>query len=238
MITTDIDSKTKVNSLWPDIKIVVISVDKSMHGAQKYSHAGYVRLVIRRTQILMALLENDIETFMFEVDCLWIRNSVPLLHSHAGQYDIVFNGVSNRGQTINGGFLYLFPTQPTKDVFVELNKMLLRLDLKLQKLPPGKPISEGENDQVYLSKLVFKKFAGIKIKIFSMAEFGDGKWYSLSQKVKNKSNPYLINFNWIIGNSNKIARAKKWGHWFIKEDNSCDTEQVSKIVDNWAAEHK
>lgn len=71
-----------------------------------------------------------------------------------------------------------------------------------------------------------------------MAEFADGKWYSLSQKVKDKSNPYLINFNWIIGNSNKIARAKKWGHWFIKEDNSCDAEQVSKIVDNWAAEHK
>jgi hypothetical protein len=117
-----------------NFKIVVISVDKSMHGAQKYSHAGYVRLVIRRTQILMALLENDIETFMFEVDCLWIRNSVPLLHSHAGQYDIVFNGVSNAGQRISGGFLYLFPTQPTKDVFVELNKMLLILDLKLQKL--------------------------------------------------------------------------------------------------------
>jgi hypothetical protein len=67
----------------------------------------------------------------------------------------------------------------------------LSLDLKLQKLPPGKPISERENDQVYLSKLVFKKFAEIKIKIFSMAEFADGKWYSLSQKVKDKSNPNL-----------------------------------------------
>jgi hypothetical protein len=49
LITTDIDSKTKVNSFWPDIKIVVISVDKSMHGAQKYSHA----LILQKRLLLV-----------------------------------------------------------------------------------------------------------------------------------------------------------------------------------------
>lgn len=230
MITTDSNTKEKITFHWPDINVAVISVDKSLHGAQTYSQAGYIRLVIRRTQILLALLDNNIETFMFEVDCLWINNSVPLLHSHNGEYDMVFHGISGKAEKINGGFLYLFPTAPTKSVFKALNMILLRMDKKLQELPPGQCISERENDQEFLSKLVYMQYAGAKSKVFPLTTFGDGKWYSLPEVDRQSYKPYLINFNWIVGNKNKILRAKEWGHWFIKEDGMCDNDRVLKTL--------
>lgn len=229
LITTDTESKEKLNKLWPNVKVVAIRSETSSSGDQVYSHAGYVRLMIRRTQILLALLQNNIEIFLFEVDCLWVRNPVPVLSKNVN-YDILVNPVSNRPRIIAGGFIYMFPTQPTKLLWNELNNKLLQLEKKIKSLPPGRPISEGENDQIYLSGLVAKKFGGVKPKVLPLEEYADGKWYSWTKEKRKSSNPYVINNNWALGNKNKISRAKEWGHWFIKEDNSCDNEQVKKII--------
>ena len=229
LITTDTESKDKLNKLWPNVKVVSIRSEKSTSGDQVYSHAGYVRLMIRRTQILLALLQNNIEIFLFEVDCLWIRNPVPVLSKNVN-YDILVNPVSNRPGIIAGGFIYMFPTKPTKIIWNELNNRLLQLEKKIKSLPPGRSISEGENDQMYLSGLVAKKIGGVKPKVLPLEEYADGKWYSWTIQKRKSSNPYVINNNWALGNKNKISRAKEWGHWFIREDNSCDNEQVKKII--------
>lgn len=228
IITADTESKEKLNKLWPEVKTVTIS-SLSSKGDQIYSHAGYVRLMIRRTEVLLKILQNNIEIFLFEVDCLWLRNPVPVLKENKG-YDILVNPVGSRTGVYAGGFIYLFPTEATKYLWNELNTMLQKLENRIRLLPPGRPISEGENDQVYFSNLVKKKVHGLKPKVLPVIEYADGTWYNFPEEKRKAMKPYVINNNWVKGNENKIARAKKWGHWFIKEDNSCDMIQVKNIV--------
>ncbi|CAG2246998.1 unnamed protein product [Mytilus edulis] len=228
-ITTDEESKDQLNKLWPKINVVAISGMSAVSTDQSYSHAGYIRLLIRRTQILLDILQNNIPIFLFEVDCLWIRNPVPSLVKNEG-YDILVNPVSNRPGVVAGGFIYMFPTNATKFLWTELNAKLLTLEKKISNLSPEKGIPESENDQMYLSDLVKRRVSGLKPKYLPLDQYADGKWYSFPENTRATLDPYVINNNWVIGNKNKISRAKSWGHWFILSDNTCDGEQVKKIV--------
>lgn len=187
--------------------------------------------MIRRTQILLELLQNGIETFLFEADCLWVKN--PLLFSlKLSKYDITFGGITGTSE-ITGGLMYLIPNKATIETFRELNKMLINLEFKMQYMPSEQFISAAENDQMFLSYLVKKKFAGLNSNVVSSSLFADGKWYCMSRRERQMSSPLLINNNWVVGNKNKTARAKMWGHWFINDDNTCNFKQVDHILDQW-----
>lgn len=187
--------------------------------------------MIRRTQILLELLQNGIETFLFEADCLWVKN--PLLFSlKFSKYDITFGKITGMNE-VTGGLMYLMPNQATIATFRELNKMLITLEFKMQYMSSEQFISAAENDQMFLSYLVKKKFAGLNSNIVSSTLFADGKWYCMTRKERLMSSPLLINNNWVLGNLNKTARAKMWGHWFINDDNTCNYKQVDHIIDRW-----
>ncbi|CAC5356949.1 unnamed protein product [Mytilus coruscus] len=106
IITTNPHTKDKLLSISSEINIVVLIVEPYLQKDQYYSHVGYLRLLVRRTEILFTLLENKIETFLFESDFLWIRNPIPLLQSYANTSDMVFvRNMVHRGSTsVNGGF--------------------------------------------------------------------------------------------------------------------------------------
>ena len=208
IITTDEDIKNRIHQLWPEINIVSIS-GMPLNGDQAYSHVGYVRLTNFRAHVLLELLLINQEIFLFEVDALWIKNPVPVLSKVVG-YDILANPVSERPGLTAIGFLYMFPTKATISTWKELNKKLYELDKKIKSLPPGKLISEGDNDQIYLSGLVNKRIDGLTKKVLPLSEYSDGKWYNMPETKRNISDPYVINNNWIIGNDKKISRAKEW----------------------------
>ncbi|XP_014782944.1 uncharacterized protein LOC106878281, partial [Octopus bimaculoides] len=134
-ITTDAISKQKFEKDWPDVKVVVLP-EASLNGNQAYSKVGYVKLMVKRTEILNSLLQNNIEILLFEVDCLWVSN----------------------------------------------------------------PIDECK--KIALENLQDRK----------------------------KKHVVIINNNWIVGNANKIKRAKKFGHWFIDDSMKCNMNQVDRVV--------
>ena len=47
---------------------------------------------------------------------------------------------------------------------------------------------------------------------------------------RNLKTAYIVNNNFIQGNQAKINRAKRFGHWFLNYDGSCDDRSVKKIV--------
>ncbi|XP_052057690.1 uncharacterized protein LOC127698327 [Mytilus californianus] len=230
MITTSANATEKIKALSPHITVVVLNVDKSMNEHQVYSHVGYVKIMILRTQIQLALLQNDIELYSFECDSVFLANPLPTLRGHSEKHDIVFISNYKSPKAINGGFLYLFPTPATKATFEQLNRMMLKLSEKIKFEPSNKTIPTYENDQVYLSKLVLEKYAGLKSIILPFSVFPDGKWYEISEQNRKLTKPYLIHNNWIMGNKAKEERARKWGHWFLKEDGACDVDAVKKII--------
>ncbi|VDI71103.1 Hypothetical predicted protein [Mytilus galloprovincialis] len=144
---------------------------------------------------------------------------------------VFFHNMIHPGSTaVNGGFVYMFPTRPTFKVLHELHKMMMKLADTIKNWPPEKAVSEGENDQVYLNRLVLNKYGGMEATMMPFSEFPDGKWFTASESQRISWHPYVIHNNWIIGREEKMKRAKQWGHWFIKDNGECDDEQVKKII--------
>ncbi|KAK3085471.1 hypothetical protein FSP39_003923 [Pinctada imbricata] len=226
-LTTDEQTDNMLKKYWPGVKSVVLQGIDSK-GNETYSQVGYVKLMVKRTEALMSILEENVPIFLFEVDCLWLKNPVPFLLTHQN-FDIVSTKVSNRDSVIAGGFLYLSPNESTKRLWKELTRRMIALYNKIRALPPMKLISEGDNDQQYLSALIRNKYKGIKVKLLDAMDFPDGQWYKLSKEKRQLSKPYIINNNWVVGNFEKIKRAKKWKHWFLKEDNTCDGENLALL---------
>lgn len=230
IISTDNDTKETIKRFWPKVNVVSIS-GMNLSGDQSYSHVGYVRLTNFRAHVLLELLLHKHEVFLFEVDALWVKNPEPVMSKEAG-YDILTNPVAQRPGLTAIGFIYLFPTNATIMTWQELNRRLYELDKKIKSLPPGKLISEGDNDQIYLSGIINKRLGGLTKKMLPLEKYPDGKWYEMTEEKRKKSSPYVINNNWVIGNNKKTSRAKEWGHWFLNEDRTCNSEQVKKITEN------
>ena len=105
IITTNANTKQRLELASKDAHVVILSAEQSVDDDQYFSHVGYLKLLVRRTQILNLLIQHDFETFLFEFDFLWIKNPVPLLHSYNNQYDMLFIVNYYEPNSINGGFV-------------------------------------------------------------------------------------------------------------------------------------
>ena len=227
-ITGDSESTQRIKGSWPEVGAV--QIDGVHPGDQEYSRVGYVELMVRRSEILLQILEKNIPIFLFEVDCLWISNPLSNLMSYRN-VDIVVNAVSQRTNVIAGGFLYLHPTEASKNLWRALTVQLNKLGMKIRNSPKNAKVSESDNDQVYLSNLVFSNYGGLRYKVLSNDDYADGNWYKLSKERRmTLRKPYLINNNWVVGNAAKNKRAKEWGHWFLTENGECDEEKIQRVV--------
>ena len=228
IIAADNETEQSLKKNRPEIATVSIS-GYTMKGNQQYTRAGYVRIGIKRTQILNWILQDNIGIFLFEFDCLWVKNPVPVMTKFSDQ-DLVITPVAERPGMVAIGFYYMAPTDRMKKLWGELTRRLTILDNRLKKLTPGTVISEGENDQLYLTALIRRRYAGIRVKLLSLSEYPDGKWYNLPAEKRDINKIYILNNNWVEGNPKKIKRAKEFGHWFLKDNGTCDVDQVKKIV--------
>lgn len=221
-----------MTELSPDIHVVVIDVEESMHGHQEYSHVGYLKIMVLRTAIQYALLQNNIEMFAFECDAVFFKNPIPVMEFNSGMYDVLFTSNYKNPKAVNGGFIYMFPTTATKETFKQLNRQMQALYKQIKTYPSDRRMPTSHNDQEYLSKLVREKCANLKSAVFPFETFPDGNWYELTKEERWKTDPVIIHNNWIRGNQEKIDRLKKWGHWFLKSDKSCNIDNIKRFISN------
>ncbi|KAK3099165.1 hypothetical protein FSP39_000426, partial [Pinctada imbricata] len=230
VIAADYETEQELRKNVPSIEVVSVTGYK-VKGSQNFTHAGYVRLGIKRTEMVKWILNENIGIFIIEFDCLWVKNPIAKMKSY-NNYDLTITQVIGREPgNVAIGFYYMSPSDRMKKLWNELDRRLKVLDAKLQKLPSGKKVHYEDNDQTYLHKLLDEKYGGVRMKIVSQYEFPDGKWYGFTKAEREKYRPYIINNNWLIGTDTKIQRAKTWGHWFLKSDGTCDEDQVKKIVE-------
>ena len=81
-----------------------------------------------------------------------------------------------------------------------------------------------------LSHLFYCRYNDIRVKELPLETYADGKWYEKPAAERIASHPLIINNNWVLGNEKKKQRAIQWGHWFVKDDLTCDMTQVKKVV--------
>lgn len=228
-ITTDKNSQKMIKYYWPDVAAVYIAT-LDIHGDQEYSKVGYVKMMHLRTQIIRVLLEHGFTLLLFETDCLWIENPLPDIKNHANNSDIVVAKPTHKHGYL-GGFQLLISTGNTLKFYNEFSQMMWKLYNEISSYAASKSVPDYHNDQVYFSNLLEGKYKYLKLGILSPDKYIDGKWYiDYSEERRKQLKPYIINNNWVKGNSAKIARAKKWGHWFWHRNNTCDEHQVNKVI--------
>ena len=236
-VVTDLRSADRLQKAWPDINVVALNASR-YSGNQTYSRAGYVRIMIERTRYLHRLLQSGVRLLLFEVDCVWLSNPLPLLLDQQTleavvEADIVATRVGSRTA---GGFLLLSPTQRTLRLWGELTRLMDRLYEQLKNQLDSAFISWELNDQEFLAALIKERFGGIEVFHLPVELFPDGNWYSKPAKErKAEPLPVIINNNFIAGNAAKKKRAKAFGHWFLKSASdlslaSCNTTAVHAVL--------
>ncbi|XP_060569964.1 uncharacterized protein LOC132728330 [Ruditapes philippinarum] len=228
IITLDQVSKENLTQDWPDISVVAMNMQ--LHGDQTYSKVGYIKIMIKRTELILSLLMANIEVFLFEVDSLWLSNPVPDLQKIKG-FDVLVNPVARTNTRVfAGGFLWLCVTDKAKALWRKLEEEMIALGERISQKLDNAPVSERENDQQFFSRLIREKYKNVSYKILPLEIYADGQWYNLPEGTRKHSRPIIINNNWVRGNEAKISRAKKWKHWFIDDNLNCDMDLVSKTV--------
>ena len=72
------------------------------------------------------------------------------------------------------------------------------------------------NEQFIMTSIIRDKTINVTVNWLDPQLFTPGKYYeriNLSLKL-----PMVVLNNWIIGNAAKIARAKKWKHWYLDDN--------------------
>ncbi|CAH1774023.1 unnamed protein product [Owenia fusiformis] len=221
IIATDETTLQRLQKDWPRINTVLYSINNS---ELSYNEVGYVRYMLIRTRFLVALLISKIQVLLFEVDAIWFSSPLPLLQTLV-HYDLVAAQISTRNHTIAGGFLFLQPS-----AIQVLNRVVYRLQKFMKifsNIGVNKQLPVVVNDQTILQEVVVSQ-PNLKYKLLDFDIIADGQWYTRTNALN--ATPIVLNNNWIIGNRAKIARAKKFGHWFQDESGSCDWIRVRKIT--------
>ena len=105
---------------------------------------------------------------------------------------MLFIGNYYEPNSINGGFVYMFPTNATQQVLHKLVEEIVNLAVHTQGLLNKDEVPEKENDQVYLSKLVREEYAGLKYFVLPYSYFPDGVWYTMTKEKKNNRYIHLL----------------------------------------------
>ncbi|CAH1802316.1 unnamed protein product [Owenia fusiformis] len=227
IIATDEEALMKLQQDWPKVASVMYPVNEDQKSNLNYNAANYVRYMLNRTNLLLALLAFNVPLFLFEVDAVWFASPFPLIHS-ISQYDLVGAKIATK-EKMAGGFLYMKPIKDTIDVFMRVTNALQKYLDKYRSYRRNEKLPQAVNDQTLLNEnLKYENgSARLNYTILDLNIVADGQWYN---ETGNRSIPLVLNNNWVIGKEAKISRAKKFHHWFIDDDNNCDWKEVQNIM--------
>ncbi|CAH1773690.1 unnamed protein product [Owenia fusiformis] len=230
IMTTDEQTQVELSAKWPNVKIIFLYLP-NVENDLRYGRVNYLKYMQQRTNILMTLLENDIKFLLFEVDAVWLRNPIPMLEkiTEAGQYDLI-GGRMNKTDQYNGGFLVVNPTNTMKQIWHDVKTQMDQLIRMIGVNSDDTKINFYDNDQTYLKLSIQKYRKQFKGFLLDSDMVADGKWYlqNTLERLESKT-PLVVNNNWVVGKDEKVARAKKYKHWFIDDALECDWQNVFSL---------
>ena len=203
-VATDEISFEKVKDFAPH---VVRQLYQSERNGVSYGQLDYFNLMLFRTKLVETLLLHSINVWIIESDAVWFSSPHPYL-IHLRDMDVVAGQDGILTESIpEGGFLYLNATEKTKEMWIRLR---VEFEQTLLELASQEQIGDAGSEMLMLPK----HLKTVNWTFFPKDKFVSGLWYT-NDEMRQYSDPVIIQNNWIIGNHEKVARAKKWGHWYL-----------------------
>nr|XP_006823243.1 PREDICTED: uncharacterized protein LOC102804226 [Saccoglossus kowalevskii] len=212
-ITTDQAAYDGLHCWRPHLNVLLIEF--GTEDSMSFGHINYYQFGLFRVRMINKLLASNISVLITESDAVWFENPLHFFRKPTHLSDMHVNVENyNKGDRFCAGFLFLNATRATQRVW---NTLTMRLSERMSTLKDGqRKISAKGSEQIMLSNIAIREDP-IELNYLPKDRFVSGQWYN-SVKMQHNLTPVVLQNNYVIGNENKIRRAKKWGHWFLSRD--------------------
>lgn len=184
-------------------------------GPLYYGQKDYFNYMLFRTGLLLSLLRRGVRLWLVEADATWFANPAPALRAFAGMDVVTGNDGLLDDLVPEGGFIFLNATRKTVAMWAFLRDQFQGTLLRAR----DEGYLDGGVSEMRMLPALLEKF-DLRWAFFPTTRFVAGKWY-MREDFRAAVDPLVIHNNYVIGTGTKIARAKKWGHWFLDEEGKC-----------------
>ena len=215
-VVSDELTAQQLKSFEPEAIFYVYPCDNS---DVSYGSFEYFSLTLKRLQLQNELIQAGINVFLIEADAVWFS---PLSEYLSGMVEIDKASIisatdrSPGNPLISAGFIYFSASRAHffKDYTRAYEKIVKKLNGQTGRLDH---IHAGE--QHLMTKMLRQKNENVTW--LDECHFARGEWYQDEKYRTRCPHPKVIQNNYLVGNSNKVFRAKKWNHWFLNTDETC-----------------
>ena len=219
IITPDYDIARQIRELNKALHVFVFESNATEAGS--FGTFSYHRTVHERMRLQNLLIQRGINIMIIEADQVWLRPITKQLQPLFQRFDLLasdeLHHSSPRQKYVCAGFYGISSTNRTRGFF---ESYFTQHTAQINFFQTTRNISDFTNDQVLLSQLL--PASGLKVKWFDKCMYSNGMWYnSSSLRDECQGQLALLHNNYIVGNLQKIERAKKWKHWFLSSSDKC-----------------
>ncbi len=205
-------------NLYPEAKIYSPTF-LQYHEKAAYGSYEYFKMTLDRLTIQSSLLSAGISVFVVEADAVWFSPISEYILDLLEAYPIISADDGGNG-LISAGFMYFdqresaFFKRYTEKYRDTLENIRASGVLKVNTIDKG--------EQHMMTQLL--QGTDLPVSWLDECHFARGTWYSDPHYRLRCPHPKVIQNNYVVGNENKIERAKEWGHWFVQEDGECQSK--------------
>ena len=213
--------------------IVLDSLPEEMQGSWGFGTLGYWLATQNRFHTILDMIElGKVPVMIIEPDAVWLENPLDDPAITDSEADIV--GFTDGDEGVGGigfGFLRMKPTETVINLLTMAGESVdstLKAASKKGEDDPSFFVGKVTGEQDFFSRLIWsfrQEHPDVKlIDVLPGCLYPSGAWYMKpkadNEKCREKAlGPMVVlQNNWIMGNENKISRAKSWGHWFLAEE--------------------
>ena len=222
-VTTDDTSRSALLEFVPEAGGIFLEQTAQSSSDINYGTVEYFGLIIERLTVQHRLLKLGVNVAIVEADQIWFKDAgriVRLMQTELPKHDVVAAD-DNGQQLIAGGFVGVRSSERMLrffESFVSKYKALLE-DAKKRKGRTSKTTYLGDVGESHqMSRMLKTSDTDVRVKWLDTCDFARGEWYKQDTYRRRCPSPWLVTNNWIIGNSAKVERAKKWNHWYLSAD--------------------
>ena len=162
-LTTDVATGQRLEDAWPDISVVSMN-DSSFSGAQEYSKAGYVHLMVQRTRLVLRLVETESASCSSRwTSCGSATRCPPSCPTRACPRP-TWSPPESMGSPgwCAAASCCSTPRRQRPGCGRALRRGWKGLNKQIAGRSALAPVSEGTNDQTFLSALIRERYGGVR----------------------------------------------------------------------------
>lgn len=167
--------------------------EEDLHKDSVITSKTFQKKVVNKLQYIGKLLAWKYRVLYMDCDIILYRNPWPILNEYTDKNADI---VAQKDTSLNSGFMYLMPTEITKELMVQASYYMIR---------------EKELDQESILA-VLPRFVSLRLVLLPEQKFCNGKVFFNKHQFHDDSvseSIIMMHNNYIVGKSNKLYRMRE-----------------------------